>query len=109
MYRPVLFRHCLRELAGFMVWIAIKFPCHNLQIEHASQAPHWRKQVDLQRLGDKIFAPKKANPSTTDPIPQKFQSDVLPSTTVAKTMCIFPIRMSFHSLKVLDLDGCFSS
>ena len=51
------------------------FPCNNLQTEHASQAPHWRKQVELQRLGDNIFAPKKGNPSTTDPTPQKFPSD----------------------------------
>ena len=40
-----------------------------------SQAPHWRKQVDLQRLGDKFFAPKRTNPSTTDPTPQKFPSE----------------------------------
>ena len=56
------------------LWFGLPYnlPCNNLQIEHASQAPHWRKQVDLQRLCDNFFAPKRTNPSTADPTPQNF-------------------------------------
>ena len=70
----------LSSIAGensLISWFGLPYnlPCNNLQIEHASQAPHCIQQVGLQRLDDKMFAPKKANPSTTDPTPQKFPSD----------------------------------
>ena len=52
---------------------AISFAsCNNLQIEHASQAPRWRKQVDCRDWA----TPRRTNPSTADPTPQKCPSAV---------------------------------
>ena len=79
---PGMCRLVLSSIAGensMASWFGLPYnlPCNNLQIEHASQAPHCIQQVGLQTLGDKIFAPKKTNPSTTDPTPQKFPSETL--------------------------------
>ena len=61
--------------------------------------------MDLQRLGDKKFAPKKANPSTTDPTPQTFPSEFLPAQTRENPVAKSATKSGGSNMKVRVKSG----